>query len=69
MNPRYLGSSPSDEDLAYTMTSATPRNVEKKFLTQIECADLENEAKTTRKVINWSFYFVLPDADCPRIIL
>ena len=37
---RYLGSSPSDEDLAYTMTSATLRSIEKKCLTQIECADL-----------------------------
>ena len=34
---RYLGSSPADEDLAYTITSAAWR---KKCLTQIECADL-----------------------------
>ena len=30
LDARYLGSSPSDEDLAYTMTSATPRSGEKK---------------------------------------
>ena len=29
--PRYLGSSPPDEDVAYTMTSATPRNAEEKI--------------------------------------
>ena len=29
LNSRYLGSSPSDEDLAYTMTSAALRSGEK----------------------------------------
>ena len=57
---RYLGASPSDGDLAYTMTSAAFRSVYKNCLTQIECADLENEAKTTRKVTYLSFNFVLP---------
>ena len=59
LDPRYLGSSPSDEDLAYTMTSAALINGEKNCLTQIECADLENEAKTTRNAFNLSFNFVL----------
>ena len=56
---RFLGPSPSDEDLAHTMTSATPRSGEKKYLVKIECVDLENEAKTTCKVINLSFNFVV----------
>ena len=29
LTSRYLGPSPSDEDLAYTMTSATLRSIEK----------------------------------------
>ena len=37
LNYRYVGPWPSDEDLAYTMTSAAPRSVEKKnCLGQIE---------------------------------
>ena len=51
---RYLSAAPSGDDLAYTMTSATPRSVLKKCLTQIECADLENKGKTTRETLNVS---------------
>ena len=31
LDVRHLGPSPSDEDLAYTMTSATPRSGEEKL--------------------------------------
>ena len=51
---------PSDEDLAYTMTSAASKCTGKNCLSQIECWNLENEAKTTRKVINLSVNFVVP---------
>ena len=51
---------PSDEDLAYTMASATSKCIGKNRLSQIEHWNLENEAKTTRKVINLSFNFGLP---------
>ena len=39
LSGRYLGPSPSDEDLAYTMTSAALGS-DRKNLTQVECADL-----------------------------
>ena len=55
---RYLGSSPSDEDLELTVRSATFQSLEK-YLIKIECTDLENEAKTICKVTNLSFNFVL----------
>ena len=48
----------SDEDLACTMTSATSKSTRKKYISQIECTDLENEAKTTRTVTNLSVNFV-----------
>ena len=50
----------SDEDLAYTMTSATSKCTGKNYLSQIECWNLENEAKTTRKILNLSVNFVVP---------
>ena len=50
----------SDEDLAYTIESATSKCTGKNYLSQIECADVENEAKTTRKVHNLSVNFVVP---------
>ena len=34
--------------------------LEKNYLSQIECWNLENEAKTTRKIINLSVNFVVP---------
>ena len=43
---------PSDEDLAYTMISAISKCSGKNYMSQIECADLENEAKTTRNASN-----------------
>ena len=50
----------SDDDLAYTMASATSKCTGKNYLSQIECWNLENEAKTTRKVVNLSVNFVVP---------
>ena len=49
---------PSDEYLAYTIESATSKYIRKNCLSQIKCADLDNEAKTTRKVHNLSVNFV-----------
>ena len=43
---------PLDEDLACTMASAATSYTGKNCLSQIECWNLENEAKTTRKVTN-----------------
>ena len=45
------------------LTPSNPphRNVlEKNYLSQIECANLENEAKTTRNAFNLSVNFVVP---------
>ena len=50
----------SDGDLAYTMASATSKCTGKNYLSQIECWNFENEAKTTRKVTNLSVNFVVP---------
>ena len=58
--PRYLSAAPSGEDLAYTMVSAASKCIEKNYLSQIECWNLENETKTTRKIINLSVNFVVP---------
>ena len=68
---RYLSAAPSGGDLAYTMTSATFRSIEKNCLSQIECWNLENEAKTTRKIINLSvnIFWMRLAASCPRITL
>ena len=54
---------PSDEDLAYTMTSAVSNYTRNKCSTQIEHYNLENKTKTTRKVTNLSFNLVL-QASC-----
>ena len=59
LNYRFLSSWPSNEDLAYTMTSAAPRSKEKEYLVKIGCADLENDAKTTRNASKLSVNFVL----------
>ena len=64
LNPRFLSSSPSDEDLELTMRSATLRYPRKKYLIKIGCADLENEAKTTCEFMNLSFNFVVATS-CP----
>ena len=61
---RYLGSSPSDEDLELTVRSATLRYPRKKCLIKIECADLDNEANMTRNAFNLSFNFVVATS-CP----
>ena len=45
---------PSDEDLAYTIESATSKCTGKNYLSQIECEDLENESKTTRNATHLS---------------
>ena len=50
---------PSDDDLAYNMASAASNCTGKNCLSQIECWNLENEAKTTRKLTNLSFNFLL----------
>ena len=51
---------PSDDDLVYTMASAASNYTGKNCLSQIECWNLENEAKTTRKITNLSVNFLLP---------
>ena len=56
---RFLNSWPSDEDLAYTMRSATSNYRRKKCMIKIECADLENDAKTTCSVAKLSVNFVV----------
>ena len=57
LNPRVLGSSPSDEDLELKVRFATLLRASEKYLIKIECADLENEAKTTCEFTNLSFSF------------
>ena len=56
---RFLSSSPSDGDLEITVRSASLQSGEKNYLVKIECADLENEAKTTRTGAHLSFNFVV----------
>ena len=63
MPDRFLGSSPSDENWELTIRSATLQSGEK-YLIKIECADLENEAKTTRTACMLSFNFVVATS-CP----
>ena len=58
LNARYLGPSPSDEDLELTVRSATLQSGEEKYLVKFECADLENEAKTTRNALNLSLIHI-----------
>ena len=50
----------SYEDLAYTIESAASKCTGKNYLSQIECWNLENEAKTTRNASNLSVNFVVP---------